>query len=291
MDTMLNQDPDLLTTPNIRKRTPTDIAMQCTGYLEVERRYTVVVFEHYQIITPDKPMYKSPTAEVHEAVDLRLSDASRAEGRLALKLIAGPHLWQRELEVRQMLSTATDGVVMALSAAIADVTSSNTATGGDDVAHAAVRYARSNSTDTQVIHIVAEASMAGVRRKEARGLMSHYSCCICMPLADRNLLEIIQAERLAEEPMEVIRHTGLKMATLINSLHAHGVVHGDIKVRFPLLAPVFRDRSGYTIPRPKATSVHITDPWNQHPTPATPRACGTPTPHPPFLLAEKHCAG
>ena len=93
MDTMLNQDPDLLTTPNIRKRTPTDIAMQCTGYLEVERRYTVVVFEHYQIITPDKPMYKSPTAEVHEAVDLRLSDASRAEGRLALKLIAGPHLF------------------------------------------------------------------------------------------------------------------------------------------------------------------------------------------------------
>ena len=139
-------------------------------------------------------------------------------------------MWQRELEVREMLSAATDGVVAALSAAIADLPGTATAIDNDvDAAQAAIAYARTNSTSARAIHIVAEADTANARRKEARELMAHYPCCVCMPLADRNLLEIIQAERLAEEPMEVIRHTGLKMATLINSLHTHGVVHGDVK--------------------------------------------------------------
>lgn len=59
--------------------------------------------------------------------------------------------------------------------------------------------------------------------------MQSYPYAVCMPLADRNLLEIIQSEQLAEEPIAVIRNAGAKLAMLVGSMHATGVVHGDIK--------------------------------------------------------------
>jgi len=43
------------------------------------------------------------------------------------------------------------------------------------------------------------------------------------------LLEIIQAERLAEEPIAVIRQAATKVARAIKSLHSAGLVHGDVK--------------------------------------------------------------
>ena len=227
VESVLAREPGSLTVHNSRKVTPTDIAMGCTGCPEVERKFTVVVFEHYQILAPDKPMYKSPTAEVHEAVDLRAPDASRAQQRLALKLIAGPELWRRELEVRQVLTGATGGIVAALSAAVMDDSSSNSEQA--EAIKDAMDYARSATTLTLPITTMDLEELGSVRRTEARDLMSIYSCAVCMPLADRNLLEIIQAERLAEEPMPVIRHTALKVATLIQSLHSNGVVHGDVK--------------------------------------------------------------
>jgi serine/threonine protein kinase len=50
-----------------------------------------------------------------------------------------------------------------------------------------------------------------------------------MPLADRNLNEIIASERLAEEPLDVIRQSSRKVLNLIHELHSEGVVHGDVK--------------------------------------------------------------
>ena len=50
-----------------------------------------------------------------------------------------------------------------------------------------------------------------------------------MPLADRNLAEIIASERLATEPLDVIRSSGEQLLRLLGDMHAAGVVHGDVK--------------------------------------------------------------
>ena len=68
------------------------------------------------------------------------------------------------------------------------------------------------------------------RRRGAHcGQHQPFQAAIAMPLADRNLLEIIQSERLAEEPLPVIREVAAKLGSLIQKLHGAGVVHGDIK--------------------------------------------------------------
>lgn len=114
VDSVLEVDAALLTTPNLRNITPTGLAMQCARAPQVERRYTVIVHGNYQLLSPENPMYKSPTAEVHECTDLRVSEAQRGQQRLALKLIANGQLWQRELEVRTMLTGSGGGLVAAL---------------------------------------------------------------------------------------------------------------------------------------------------------------------------------
>lgn len=119
--------------------------------------------------------------------------------------------------------TAAAGVVSVLSAGLVDMTSKSSD------AEAAVRYASTNSAQELPITAMPESELVTVPRPEARDLMQGYPYAVCMPLADRNLLEVIQSERLAEEPMAVIQSTGLKLATLVQMLHANGVVHGDIK--------------------------------------------------------------
>ena len=60
LEAALKVDTSLLTTPNRRKRTPSDLAMLCKSSSLVERRFTVIVLCDYQIPAPDKPMYKRP---------------------------------------------------------------------------------------------------------------------------------------------------------------------------------------------------------------------------------------
>ena len=112
--------------------------------------------------------------------------------------------------------TAAAGVVSALSAALVDTTGSCTVDKADEV-RSAVGYAAACSTETLPITTVPQSALGGVRRAEAKRLMEGYPYAVCMPLADRNLLEIIQSERLAEEPVAVIRAAGLKVASLIQS--------------------------------------------------------------------------
>ena len=70
MEGVLWHDAAILTATNNQCKTPTDLAIMCEGMLEIQTRFTVVLFNRYQIVRPQHPLYKSPTAEVHECNDL-----------------------------------------------------------------------------------------------------------------------------------------------------------------------------------------------------------------------------
>jgi hypothetical protein len=94
-------DPSILTIPNATNKTPTDLAILCEGNREIQTRFTIVLFNHYQVPRPLHPLFKSPSCEVHECWDLRAArDGNGTYKRLVLKLIRDPHMWTRELEVR-----------------------------------------------------------------------------------------------------------------------------------------------------------------------------------------------
>jgi len=231
LETVLACTPEILTIPNAKKRTPIDIAVLCEGKKEVEMRFTVVVFDHYQILRPGNPLYKSPTAEVHECWDLRQDRSGDGAGRrFVVKLMADPSLWYRELLTRDTLIGAgsnTTGFVSATSAGlILPATDDDTS----PEEQAAVEYGSSAKVGEKDIYTIAARDVTSVvRRKEATELMTQFPYAIEMPLADRNLSEIISSERLAEEPLDVIRRAGKNLLELIDSLHKVGVVHGDVK--------------------------------------------------------------
>lgn len=255
LEAVLAVDSSLLTVRNARGRSPTDIAMACTHCPEVERLFTVVVFDRYQIVRPGQPMYKSHTAVVHEVVDLAPhasshpedpeplghaaplsgpagdgSDSSfrTEEGRLALKLVAAPHLWQREIRIRCQLAVAGGSIVSVVSAAVAMPSQSGGRSGADhgqgrncdhdieaDHDHDDVRHfagLMANSSPKLEVTVLESTATATVRREEARAMMATFPYALCMPLADRNLAEIISSERLAEEPLQVIRTVGRKVS-------------------------------------------------------------------------------
>jgi serine/threonine protein kinase len=234
MEAVLKRDTDLLTRPNARSKTPSEIAIMCEGKKEIQSRFTVVLFERYQIARPQNPLYKSPTAEVHECIDLaELNNSEQAIGsnkRFVVKLMSNPDLWLRELKTRDALGEAVAGsYVGAISATSTDVDTSNMSSAAASAALAASQYAASASTDVRPINTFQTAVVNQTRRDEARHLMTEYPYAIQMPLADRNLNEIIASERLAEEPLDAIRQNSRKVLNLIQDLHSEGVVHGDVK--------------------------------------------------------------
>jgi serine/threonine protein kinase len=236
LEVALQADPAILTVSNMKNQTPTELAMQCEGKLEIQKRFTVVLFNRYQIARPKNPLYKSPTAEVHECTDLvHLSNnefnGTESNKRCVVKLMANPDLWMRELKTRDALGDRAAGsYVGAISAAIVEMKSSNP---HDPHAYVASRdaseYASTSSSEVRPITSFAQSFVARTRREEARQLMNDYPYAIQMPLADRNLNEIIASERLAEEPLDVIRQSSRKVLNLIQDLHNEGVVHGDVK--------------------------------------------------------------
>jgi serine/threonine protein kinase len=234
MEAVLKRDKDVMTAPNARSKTPTELAIMCEGKLEIQTRFTVVLFERYQIARPQNPLYKSPTAEVHECVDLaELNNSEHAIGsnkRFVVKLMSNPDLWLRELKTRDALGEAVAGsYVGAISAASTEIDTATMTPAAAAAAQAAAQYASSASTDVRPINVFQTAAVNQTRRDEARHLMTEYPYAIQMPLADRNLNEIIASERLAEEPLDVIRQSSRKVLNLIQDLHSEGVVHGDVK--------------------------------------------------------------
>lgn len=235
MQAVLLHDATILTTANERGKTPTDVAIMCEGMVEIQTRFTVVLFNRYQIVRPQHPLYKSPTAEVHECNDLtqlrNMKHNSNSDARYVIKLMANPDLWLRELQTRDTLGLeAADSYVGATSAAIAehDVVQSLAET-EFAAAQAAMQYAVSASSKARPVSVFKPSFVAENRRDEARLLMTEYPYAIQMRLADRNLSEIIASERLAEQPLDAIRRSSRKVLNLINDLHNEGVVHGDVK--------------------------------------------------------------
>lgn len=292
VEAVLEINPAILTVANIKGVTPSDIAVRCDEMPHIQQRFTVVLFEHFQLLRPNQPMYKSATAEIHECSDLRLvheaspntasaagsglgggvagGDATAHPERIVMKLMADPDLWRRELYIRDHLKDQGDGnCIKITSAALVDAGNGSARTPvqtidsigdasphlehgrrGSDVSVAsrkrrlsqliaqavsnksvnpALQYAADHGTPERPITIVPQALVNTNRRAEARNLMKQFPYAIIMPLADRNLDEIISSERLAEEPLDTIRHTALKILTAVSSLHQKGVVHGDLK--------------------------------------------------------------
>ena len=315
VEAVLEINPAILTVANVKGVTPSDIAVRCDEMPHIQQRFTVVLFEHFQLLRPNQPMYKSATAEIHECSDLRLvheaspntasaagsglggevvggSTAAAAEvwrhlshrshggavagggvtahpERFVMKLMADPDLWRRELYIRDHLKDQGDGnCIKIASAALVDARNGSARISvhtidsigngsphpeygrrGSDVSVAsrkrqlsqlvaqvvsnnsnpALQYATEHGTPERPITIVPQALVNTNRRAEARNLMKQFPYAIIMPLADRNLGEIISSERLAEEPLDTIRHTALKILTAVSSLHQKGVVHGDLK--------------------------------------------------------------
>ena len=232
MQTVLEADNGLLTVPNARKKTPTDLAVQCEGKHTIERLYSVVVFDHFQLLSLGSPLYKSPTAEVHECWDLRHERTGAQAGqRFVIKLISDPDLWLRELATRDAVGTVTSAA-RACVGAVSARSSTRWAprTGAGRRAEAALQYGRSADTEHRPVTVAraTSAETAAIRR-EALAMMAEYPYAIVMPLADRNLAEIIASERLATEPLDVIRSSGEQLLRLLDDMHEAGVVHGDVK--------------------------------------------------------------
>lgn len=207
MEAVLKCDTALMTTTNARNKTPTELAIMCEGKHEIQTRFTVVLFERYQIVRPQHPLYKSPTAEVHECVDLAdLNNNGRTIGstkRFVVKLMNDPDLWLRELKTRDALGEAVAGsYVGAVSAASMESDNANQGPAATTASIAALQYAASASTELRPITTFNSSFVAKTRRDEARHLITEYPYAIQMPLADRNLNEIIASERLAEESVD-----------------------------------------------------------------------------------------
>ena len=176
-----------------------------------------MLFDNYQIVSAAKPpIYKSPTAAIYECRDLR-PGGMVAEGGFPLttviKLMDDHTSWRRELESRTIVAPKQRNQVLVpvLSAASISLSPLN----GID-------------TEVDVNQLTVMPSSDSVMAIE---LMTQYANGLIMPMADRNLLEVIQNERLATDKLDHIRDIAEQLGTLISKLHMNGVVHGDIKPR------------------------------------------------------------
>ena len=63
---------------------------------------------------------------------------------------------------------------------------------------------------------------------QAQEIMKYYPFAVAMEHGNRNLMEVIQSERLSEEPLEIIRLAAHQIAKSVEFLHSVGVAHGDM---------------------------------------------------------------
>ena len=221
---LLAEDPQLLTAVDGRSRTVATMAAECDGAVELERLLTVVVFGRYQLLRAENHLHRSSTSVVAVCRDLNSavanpSASSAAPAPLVLKMIRDEGSWARELHSRGALQGAVDvatTTVPVLSAAVI-------CTEHDDGLEQTIAGV--------AIHRCPNTALRNARHGLASDMMSQYPFAICMPLAERNLLEIIQSERASGQPIGVLAYTARKIALTIKALHDSGVVHADLKPR------------------------------------------------------------
>lgn len=66
LDAILVAKPDLLVQENAKGTSPARIALECHGCPLIEQTFTIVVYNHFQLVKPNKPRYKSDTAVLYE---------------------------------------------------------------------------------------------------------------------------------------------------------------------------------------------------------------------------------
>ena len=219
---LLRLEPLLLLVADRRSRSPAALAVGCDNARELERLLSTVVFDRYQLLHVETHEYRSPTAVIHRCRDL--DDPAAVAGddapALVIKMMKDKQSWARELQSRSALTG---------SGAEAAVVSVASATGVCDA-----RTFRELDLPASVARLTRrcpDTVVKNARHQVAFELMSEYPFALCMPMAERNLLEIIQSERLAGLPIGLIGFTARKIAVAIDQLHGAGVVHADIKPR------------------------------------------------------------
>ena len=223
---LLQLEPSLLLAVDHRSRTPAALAAYCDGARELERLLTTVVFDRYQLLHAETHEYRSPTAVIYRCRDLDAAAGDDPAPAQVLKMMKHKASWVRELQSRSALAgSGAEAAVVAVASAtcVCDALGFQELTLPDSVARLTRRC------PTTVVH--------NARHRVAFELMSEYPFALCMPLAERNLLEIIQSERLAGLPIGVIGFTARKLAVAISRLHGAGVVHADIKPRNVVRTP------------------------------------------------------
>ena len=234
---ILDVDHELLTMTDAANKTPGDYAMAIEDAVALERLLTVVVHGNYQLTKPNEQIYRSPTAVVMECRDLSKFDETEAPRRrgsaydsagvengsnpttvsstttpLVIKMMTDYASWRREIESREILASAQSSIIPV-----------------DSVASA------SKETPDQIggLTVLRRGSISVERELQglATKLMLQYPYALCMERAEKNLLECISNDRLATEPLVIIRSIVSKIGSCMSALHKLGVVHGDCKPR------------------------------------------------------------
>ena len=131
---------------------------------------------------------------------------------LVIKMMTDYASWRREIESREILASAQSSIIPV-----------------DSVASA------SKETPDQIggLTVLRKGSISVERELQglATKLMLQYPYALCMERAEKNLLECISNDRLATEPLVIIRSIVSKIGSCMSALHKLGVVHGDCKPR------------------------------------------------------------
>ena len=231
---ILASDLTLLTAKDMLAKTAGDIAMQCDGAVDLERLLTVVVHSAFQLTKPTEHLYRSSTALVMECrvlpdstamPSLRHESAASAaqpaanHTRLVLKLMTDFDSWHREVLLRGALPPKAAGsIVPILSVASTRADTPKQIGRFNVIGRANLELDESTNRATHVHDLAAD-------------LMNQYPFALCMERADRNLLEIISNERLADDELGSIRYKVVEIAQCLAILHDASIIHGDVKPR------------------------------------------------------------
>ena len=230
---LLAEDRTLLTAVDGRSRTPAAVAAECNDADELERLLAVVVFDRYQLLRAegaDVYEYRSATSVISRCRDLGAGAVAAiaapfdvgsggSNEPLVLKMMKDEGSWARELQSRCAFEgTDAEATTVPMRSAVG-------------INRGGSNYITLSPMASRRVHRYPETVLQSARHELAFELMKEYPFAICMPLAERNLLEIIESERASGQPIGVLAFTARKIAVAIDNLHKAGIAHSDIKPR------------------------------------------------------------
>eukprot|EP00041_Stephanoeca_diplocostata_P038833 m.1559122 g.1559122 ORF g.1559122 m.1559122 type:complete len:2011 (+) comp25275_c1_seq7:178-6210(+) len=221
---VMDVDSTCIHAEDANRTTPIDLISSCAHAVELQRLLAVMVYGSVQLVNPTTVIHQSETSVVIECTvcddfteEEKLltggdsdTDVSKQE-RLVVKMMQSASHWRNEIEQRRGVCSSN---VMAVYHAFHPATINVSVQGASVCVH---KY---DPSVCQQSH-----------HERVRTLMQDFPYGICMPLADRNLLEIIQQERPGMGPISVPRYLLKQVAEAVAALHRSGIVHGDIKPR------------------------------------------------------------